>query len=58
MDINDHLINYILNNNNDKNKNSKDTKENHSQINTIILNSASIYSFELKNIYNQMNVYH
>ena len=54
MDINDHLINYILNNNNDKNKNSKETKENHSQINTIILNSASIYSFELKNIYNQI----
>ena len=54
MDINDYLINYILNNNNDKNKNSKETKEKHSQINTIILNSASIYSFELKNIYNQI----
>ena len=54
MDINDHLINFILNKNNDKNKESKTKNEKPLIINTLILNSANIYSFEIKNIYQQI----
>ena len=48
MNINDHLMNYILTNKNGK---SKEKKENDSSINTIIFNSSQIYSYEIKNIY-------
>ena len=48
MNINDHLMNYILTNKNGK---SNEKKENDSSINTIIFNSSQIYSYEIKNIY-------
>ena len=54
MDINDHLINYLLNKNSLTDKKDKEEKEQNSCINTLILNSANIYSFEIKNIYNQI----
>ena len=54
MDINDHLINYILNKNNKKNKESNKKNEKPSTINTLILNSANIYSFEIKDCYQQI----
>ena len=48
MNINDHLMNYILENKNGK---SNEKKENDGPINTIIFNSSQIYSYEIKNIY-------
>lgn len=48
MNINDHLMNYILTNKNGK---SNEKNENDSSINTIIFNSSQIYSYEIKNIY-------
>ena len=48
MNINDHLMNYILTNKNGK---SNEKKENNGSINTIIFNSSQIYSYEIKNIY-------
>ena len=48
MNINDHLMIYILTNKNGK---SNEKKENNGTINTIIFNSSQIYSYEIKNIY-------
>ena len=52
MDINDHLMNHILNNNNNNKESEK--KGNNSVINTLIFNTGKIYSFEIKNIYHQI----
>ena len=54
MDINDNLMNYILNKTSANKNESKDKEENISKINTLILNDANIYSFEIKNIYEQI----
>ena len=58
MDINDHLMSYILSykkNNNNKSNEIKDNNNNDSSlVNTIILNSAKIYSIEIKNTYQQI----
>ena len=48
MNINYHLMIYILTNKNGK---SNEKKENNGTINTIIFNSSQIYSYEIKNIY-------
>ncbi len=54
MNINDSLMNYILNKNSVNKNEAKDKKENNSETNTLILNSANVYSFEIKNIYEQI----
>ena len=45
MNINDSLMNYILNKNSLNKNETKDKKENNSETNTLILNSANVYSF-------------
>ena len=55
MEINDNLMNYILNKNNKNKSDLKDNNENNrSCLNTLILNSANFYSFEIKNVYHQI----
>ena len=54
MNINDSLMNYILNKNSLNKNETKDKKENNSETNTLILNSANVYSFEIKNIYEKI----
>ena len=56
MDINDNLLNYILKKSNEINNGLKDKIDNttDSGINTLILNRAGIYSFEIKNSYKQI----
>ena len=56
MDINDNLLNYILKKSNEIKNGLKDKIDNttDSGINTLILNRAGIYSFEIKNSYKQI----
>ena len=54
MDVNDYLMNRILNKNNNNNSKEIEKKENNLELNTIIFNSAQIYSFEIKNSFNQI----
>ena len=56
MDINDSLLNYILKKSNEIKTESKEKTENSTEsgINTLILNRAGIYSFEIKNYYKQI----
>ena len=54
MDVNDYLMNRILNKNNNNNSKEIEKKENNLELNTIIFNNAQIYSFEIKNSFNQI----